>query len=118
MTPTTTANMPGAGLGSIAPLPRLETSGTAVARRTPPVRRRHGACLPSVWVERVTLAAFHPVDATGGGRNLSDHSVNLGEQGLRDRDLGHPERDSARVADDLCADLGPKQPVGLGLLTY
>ena len=35
------------------------------------------------------LRPFCPVDATGGGRNLSDHSVNLGEQVLRSRDLGH-----------------------------
>jgi len=33
------------------------------------VRRRHNARLPSVSVERVTLAACYPVNATGGGRN-------------------------------------------------
>ncbi len=69
------------------------------------VRRGNSARLPSVWAERVTLAAFHPVDATGGGRNFSDHSVNLGEQVLRNRNLGRLERDMARGADDLRADL-------------
>src|SRR5208337_1905072 len=45
------------------------------------------------------------VDATGEVRNLNDHSVILGERVLRNRDLGHLERDSARVGDDLRADL-------------
>ena len=40
--------------------------------------------------ERVTLAAFHPVDAAGGGRNLSDHSANLGERVVRNREWAAP----------------------------
>jgi hypothetical protein len=39
-----------------------------------------------------------------GGRNDRRGSVQSGEQVLRNRDRGHLERDSARVADDLRAD--------------
>ena len=64
-----------------------------------------------IQFERVTLAAVYSVDATGGGRNLSDHSENLGEQVLRNRDLGHLERDMARVADDLRANANRRRAV-------
>ena len=37
---------------------------------------------------------------------VRDHSHNLGEQVLRNRDLGHLERDRARAADDLRSEHG------------
>src|SRR5208282_3887793 len=46
----------------------------------------------------VTLAAFYRIDATDGGRNLSDHSQNLVELVLRNRKWGDADWNAACTA--------------------
>src|SRR5208337_3632764 len=73
-------------------------------------RRHSKPCLPSLerTFKSASLNRVALRSGIQGGRNLSDHfSAN---KVLRNRDLGHPERESARVADDLRAD--PQSSLG------
>src|SRR5208337_4142610 len=60
------------------------------------------------------LAAFHPVDATGGGLDLSDDTMNLGEQALRNRDAAHLECGHSARGRDLR--VNPGCPLTLRLI--